>query len=229
MDTIKKFSLALILFMMATLNGYSIECFLAPEGPDFNNYVELQNSSNEFNQELTFDLEEADIPAEEVIVSYNLFNLEKDYNRKNVLHYDIKVKSPSCTIALNGKSAPALDPYWRMGEEKGQRKNLTSKDKKRFAPIVIDHDPNRVRFKMPVFNKLPINKKVITVETEIAENGKCKVIGYYEKNDGTRIVISKVFADLNKILGIPTGVDKIIISGSDLATGKRVKPIVYDQ
>jgi len=152
---------------------------------------------------------------------FELFRFEKDYHQKNVLHYGIKVNTPSCTISYKSNGAPNFSTYWRMGEERNQIKNMTNDDLKKVGPIVLSHNEHTVRFKMNALKEINIRKKEITIEAEIVD-GTCRVKGYIELDDGRKVNLNRIFANISSFIGIPTGVSALTVDGNDRATGERV-------
>ncbi|MEK6626716.1 MAG: hypothetical protein AABY86_17240, partial [Bdellovibrionota bacterium] len=146
------------------------------------NIAPMEETTDHINAIMADEEGPTETPREEV-KRFELFRLEKDFNPKNVLRYGINVNIPSCTIAKKENGAPQFNSYWIMGEERGQKKNMTSTDLKRVGPIVLSQDEHNVTFKMKAFKDVPIRKKEITVEAKIVD-GIRKVTGSIELDNG---------------------------------------------
>lgn len=152
---------------------------------------------------------------------FQLFRFEKDYNQKNVLHYGININVPSCTIAHRQNGAPSFNTYWILGEKKGQRQNPTKSDLDKLGPRIVSHDDHSVRFSMKALNEIDINNKQIEVRAEIV-NGECQVRGYVDLNDGREISLTRIFANISTVIGIPTGVSSIRVEGRNSSNNQPV-------
>ena len=190
------------------------------------NIAPMEETTDHINAIMADGEGPAETPREEV-KRFELFRFEKDYNEENVLHYGINVNIPSCTIAKKENGAPQFNSYWIMGEERGQKKNMTRDDLKKLGPVVLSQDDHNVTFKMKAFKDVPIRKKEITIEAKIVD-GICKVTGNIELDDGHKIDLSKIFAKISTFAGIPTGVDYLDVHGLDRTTGATTQ-VRFDQ
>lgn len=184
-----------------------------------NRVREAEEASALLNAELASAGEQQE--TQERIQRFELFRFEKDYNPKNVYHYGININVPSCTIALRQNGAPSFNSYWILGEEDGQRQNPTKSDLKNLGPTVLSHNPNSVRFRMKALNEINIQKREIEIRTEIV-NGNCRVRGYVDLDNGQEISLNRIFANISRFLGVPTGVSSLRVEGRDSQTGQQV-------
>lgn len=191
------------------------------------NDIEMMSEATDHINAIMTDSDGASEDGAEEVRRFELFRFEKDYNAKNILSYGIKVNTPSCTIAHKTTGAPDFSNYWIMGEERGQAQKMTKSDLKKLGPIVLSHDEHTVNFKMNAFADVPIKKKEITVEAKIVD-GKCKVTGSVQLDNGHRVDLSKIFAKISTFAGIPTGVDYLDVEGLDRTTGARIN-VRFDQ
>lgn len=210
-------------------------CQHAPRSEDTSMEIAGTSTSQEVENSLgqlieTTDLSNAHLvdqsvaepDAPEVAARVELFRFEKDYNPKNILHYGVQVNKPSCTIAKGTNGAPLFENYWIMGEAKGGKQLMTSRDKKNLGVIVLESDEHKVKFKMNAMNEFKLKKKVITVEAKIVD-GKCKTFAFVELDDGRNMNLDKLYAKISTVLGIPSGVDSVTVYGSDQNSGANIQ------
>jgi hypothetical protein len=209
-----------ITVLSLTNSAWTRDCSINTEidAPEASSLADITDT---VNAHMTADAPAEPDPTPEVSRRFTLFRMEKDYHAKNVLHYGVNVNTPSCTIVKTTNGAPSFNNYWIMGEEDNRKKLMTKDDLKRVGPIVLSHSDHEVRFKMKSFNDLKLNKKEVTIEANVV-NGECKVTASIELNDGRKMNVSRIFANMSYFLGVPTGVDSLVIDGTDRSNGSRI-------
>jgi hypothetical protein len=81
------------------------------------------------------------------VFASNLFTVTKNHNPKNVLHFDAEVRN--CKFASG-----AISNFWKMGEEEGQKEDLSKKEEEYFEPKVVSSDQKEINFSLEAMDKM---------------------------------------------------------------------------
>jgi hypothetical protein len=144
-----------------------------------------------------------------LVSAQTLFVIKKNFNPKNVLHFDAVVKN--CKL-----QAPVVNPYWIMGERGGRTEGLNAQERRYFTPRVTYNNGREAEFTLPALNEMAgrLDSSKITIRLV-----DCKPKSYISYQ-GNEVEASELYAH-GRLTLVPFGWNTkyMIIKGKNAAGG----------